>query len=137
MTRIFRAFLWLRWRVFVNSLERTSARDTLERFSLATEKLGPLIALTLLIPSSLGLAAIGLVAGYGTATGSWLIPMEVVRYFLLASTGTASVLWFVLLTGVIISFYGGGFSTVPAYLKDLFASKRAHPGDAICTRFSG
>ena len=86
MTRIFRAFLWLRWRAFVNSLERTGARDTIERFSLATEKLGPIIALTLLIPSSLALAAIGLVAGYGTATGSWLIPMEVVRYFLLAST---------------------------------------------------
>jgi hypothetical protein len=27
---------------------------------------------------------------------------------------------FVLLTAVIISFYGGGFATVPAYLKDLF-----------------
>ena len=36
-----------------------------------------------------------------------------VLYFLLASTGTASVAWFVLLTGVILSFYGGGFSTVP------------------------
>jgi MFS family permease len=45
-----------------------------------------------------------------------------VLYFLLASTGTASVAWFVLLTGVIISFYGGGFSTVPAYLKDLFGT---------------
>ena len=45
-----------------------------------------------------------------------------VLYFLLASTGTASVAWFVLLTGVILSFYGGGFSTVPAYLKDLFGT---------------
>ena len=43
-------------------------------------------------------------------------------YFLLASTGTASVAWFVLLTGVILSFYGGGFATVPAYLKDLFGT---------------
>ena len=45
-----------------------------------------------------------------------------VLYFLLASTGTASVAWFVLLTGIILSFYGGGFATVPAYLKDLFGS---------------
>jgi MFS family permease len=45
-----------------------------------------------------------------------------VLYFLLASTGTASVGWFVLLTGIILSFYGGGFSTVPAYLKDLFGT---------------
>jgi MFS family permease len=45
-----------------------------------------------------------------------------VLYFLLAATGTAGVGWFVLLTGVILSFYGGGFATVPAYLKDLFGS---------------
>jgi MFS family permease len=45
-----------------------------------------------------------------------------VLYFLLAATGTAAVGWFVLLTGVILSFYGGGFATVPAYLKDLFGS---------------
>ena len=45
-----------------------------------------------------------------------------VLYFLLASTGTAAVAWFVLLTGVILSFYGGGFATVPAYLKDLFGT---------------
>ena len=41
MGRIFRAFLWMRWRVLVNSLERTGSRDTLERFSVATGKLGP------------------------------------------------------------------------------------------------
>jgi MFS family permease len=45
-----------------------------------------------------------------------------VLYFLLASSGTASVAWFVLLTGIILSFYGGGFATVPAYLKDLFGN---------------
>ena len=43
-------------------------------------------------------------------------------YFLLAATGTASVAWFVLLTGIILSFYGGGFATVPAYLRDLFGT---------------
>jgi MFS family permease len=43
-------------------------------------------------------------------------------YFLLATTGTASVALFVLFTGIILSFYGGGFSTVPAYLKDLFGT---------------
>jgi MFS family permease len=45
-----------------------------------------------------------------------------ILYFLLASSGTASVVWFVFLTGVILSFYGGGFATVPAYLKDLFGT---------------
>ena len=45
-----------------------------------------------------------------------------VLYFLLATAGTASVALFVLLTGIILSFYGGGFATVPAYLKDLFGT---------------
>ena len=52
MVRILRAFAWMRWRVLVNSLERTGARDTLERFSLALEQIGPLIALVLLVPSA-------------------------------------------------------------------------------------
>jgi MFS family permease len=43
-----------------------------------------------------------------------------VMYFLLASSGTAGVALFVILNVVILSFYGGGFATVPAYLKDLF-----------------
>jgi MFS family permease len=43
-------------------------------------------------------------------------------YFLLAIAGTASVAVFVILTGIILSFYGGGFATVPAYLKDLFGT---------------
>jgi MFS family permease len=41
-------------------------------------------------------------------------------YFVLASSGTAGVALFVAVTAVILSFYGGGFATVPAYLKDLF-----------------
>jgi MFS family permease len=45
-----------------------------------------------------------------------------VLYLLLATAGTASIALFVLFTGVILSFYGGGFATVPAYLKDLFGT---------------
>jgi MFS family permease len=41
-------------------------------------------------------------------------------YFLLAQVGTSSIVLFVLFAGVIISFYGGGFATIPAYLKDMF-----------------
>ena len=41
-------------------------------------------------------------------------------YLVVATFSSASLAIFVLSTLVIISFYGGGFSTVPAYLKDLF-----------------
>lgn len=43
-----------------------------------------------------------------------------ILYVLIASMGSQSLALFVVSTLVILSFYGGGFSTVPAYLKDLF-----------------
>ncbi len=45
-----------------------------------------------------------------------------VLYFLLAVAWHTATALFVLLAGVIISFYGGGFATVPAYLRDLFGT---------------
>jgi hypothetical protein len=45
-----------------------------------------------------------------------------ILYFLLAVAGHSATAVFVLLAGVIISFYGGGFATVPAYLRDLFGT---------------
>ena len=69
MLRILRAFAWLRWRILLNSLERTGARDTLERFSLAIEKLGPIMLGVLMIPSALVLAVGAVTTGYALARG--------------------------------------------------------------------
>ncbi|MCF2572665.1 L-lactate MFS transporter [Brevibacterium sp. UCMA 11754] len=41
-------------------------------------------------------------------------------YLVVALFGGSSIVLFILATLVIISFYGGGFATIPAYLKDLF-----------------
>jgi MFS family permease len=46
-----------------------------------------------------------------------------VLYFLLPYTGTQhldSVALFVLIAGLLISMYGGGFATIPAYLRDMY-----------------
>jgi len=43
-------------------------------------------------------------------------------YVVLALFGSVSTVVFVALAAVIISFYGGGFATVPAYLRDLFGT---------------
>ncbi|WET81440.1 OFA family MFS transporter [Amycolatopsis sp. QT-25] len=43
-------------------------------------------------------------------------------YLVIALTTNASKLVFVLCAMLILSFYGGGFATVPAYLKDLFGT---------------
>jgi MFS family permease len=45
-----------------------------------------------------------------------------VCYALLATAGGTSTVLFVALACVILSFYGGGFATVPAYLRDLFGT---------------
>ncbi|QIG44081.1 OFA family MFS transporter [Nocardioides anomalus] len=43
-------------------------------------------------------------------------------YVLLATIGPNTTVLFVLFAAVIISFYGGGFATAPAYLRDLFGT---------------
>ncbi|TQM80602.1 nitrate/nitrite transporter NarK [Saccharothrix saharensis] len=45
-----------------------------------------------------------------------------VTYLVLALAGDASKPLFVVCAMLILSFYGGGFATVPAYLKDLFGT---------------
>jgi MFS family permease len=45
-----------------------------------------------------------------------------VLYFILATLGSSATWIFVLTAAVIISFYGGGFATIPAYLRDLFGT---------------
>ena len=45
-----------------------------------------------------------------------------VLYTVLALAGSATTVLYVALAFVIISFYGGGFATVPAYLRDLFGT---------------
>ncbi|WP_295696272.1 OFA family MFS transporter [Lapillicoccus sp.] len=44
----------------------------------------------------------------------------IVLYVVLALVGQTATAIFVLLAAVILSFYGGGFATAPAYLRDLF-----------------
>ena len=83
MLRILKAFAWLRWRMLVNSLDKTGSRDTLERFSIAIEKLGPLLAAILLVPSAIFLAGLGVASGYLLATGGSPMPFAGARYLLL------------------------------------------------------
>ncbi|QKE86049.1 OFA family MFS transporter [Arthrobacter sp. NEB 688] len=46
----------------------------------------------------------------------------IVLYLVLALIGSTATAIFVLVAAIIISFYGGGFATVPAYLRDLFGT---------------
>ncbi|MCF6744367.1 OFA family MFS transporter [Blastococcus sp. KM273128] len=46
----------------------------------------------------------------------------IILYVILATLGSTATWIFVLTAAIIISFYGGGFATVPAYLRDLFGT---------------
>ena len=46
----------------------------------------------------------------------------IVLYVILATLGSTATWIFVLTAALIISFYGGGFATIPAYLRDLFGT---------------
>jgi MFS family permease len=48
--------------------------------------------------------------------------LGMVLYVALATIGTTATWIFVVTAAIIISFYGGGFATVPAYLRDLFGT---------------
>jgi hypothetical protein len=89
--RTLRAFAWMRWRVLANSLERTDARDSLQRFSIAVEQVAPFIALALVVPSCVGLAGLGGYAGYWLAAGQQVMAFEALRILLFAGCGFAIV----------------------------------------------
>ncbi len=92
MLRILRAFAWMRWRIFVNSLEKTGARDRIERFSLAMEHLAPIVLVLVMIPSALALSALAGYAGYLLAAGAaGSVAVQVLRFLLLGATAVAVV----------------------------------------------
>ena len=83
--------------------------------------------------ASSGLLSIANMAGrFGWSSTSDLIGRKpiymlylgggLVVYVLLATVGSTSTALFVLFAAIILSFYGGGFATVPAYLRDLFGT---------------
>ena len=68
MIRLFRAFTWLRWRLFLNAFKGTKRRDTLERVSRAGSAIVPIVLGLVLIPA---MCAFGFIAfGAGWKMGS-------------------------------------------------------------------
>jgi hypothetical protein len=92
MIRTLRAFAWMRWRIFMNSIEKTGARDRLERFSLAVEHLAPIVLALVMVPSALALSGLAGYAGYQLGSGvAQSIPIQILRFVVLAATALAIV----------------------------------------------
>jgi len=84
--RFLRAWAWLRWRVRINAIERGGRADTIQRFTRATEVVGPVLIGLMLVPTALVAAGLGLATGYGLASGAtWVEPLvHVLRIALVA-----------------------------------------------------
>jgi len=69
MIRSLRAFMWLRWRLFVNAIRGRERRDTLERVSRTIAVMSPILLLALSCGSFVAVSILGFVAGRATAGG--------------------------------------------------------------------
>ena len=70
MTRFLRAWGWLRWRTFMNAIERSGRADRIARFSRAVEALGPVMMAVMMVPSALVAMGLGVATGYGMGSGA-------------------------------------------------------------------
>lgn len=84
--QLLRALAWLRWRLMINAITRSGARDFLERLSRSAESVLPIAMLVLITPAALLLGAVGAWGGWALATGdpSALPLLEIVRWSLAA-----------------------------------------------------
>ncbi|MEX2270974.1 MAG: hypothetical protein WD690_05865 [Vicinamibacterales bacterium] len=76
MTGFLRAWAWLRWRTFMNAIERSERADRLARFSRAIEALGPVVVAVMMIPAAIMALLFGMATGYGLGSGEmWGVPL--------------------------------------------------------------
>ncbi len=68
MSRFLRAFLWLRWRLFVNALKGSRRRDALERASRLAAVVVPAFLVLGVLALAVTLAILGLACGWAVAT---------------------------------------------------------------------
>jgi len=72
--RSLRAFVWLRWRLVLNSLRGGRRRDTLEQISRGLALIVPFMLIALAFGSLVGITIVGFLGGRSVATG--LLPVE-------------------------------------------------------------
>lgn len=111
MLRFLRAWAWVRWRERMNAIERSDRADRIQRFTRATEVVGPVMVALMLVPAALVAAALGLAAGYGMGLGAeW---GEAAMHFLRVALAAALILTVV---GPIALPSGRGLASLPRLL---------------------
>ena len=111
MLRFLRAWAWVRWRVRMNAIERSDRADRIQRFTRATEVLGPVMVAVMMVPTALVALALGAAAGFGMSSGAqWgEAAMHLMRFALLAATALTIV-------GPVMLPSGRGIASLPRLL---------------------
>lgn len=111
MRRFLAAWAWLRWRMFMNAIERSERADRIARFSRAVEALGPILVAVMTIPAAVLAMLFGIATGYGLGNGEmWGAPlmhaMRVVLFLVILLT----------VMGPIVLPSGRGIASLPRLL---------------------
>jgi MFS family permease len=124
---------WLLWGVLC--LNVTAGIGVLGQASLMSQEMFPGTITPAAAAGFVGLLSLFNMAGrfFWASTSDYIgrrntymifFALGVVIYALVPTTGEmGSITLFVLLYAVILSMYGGGFATIPAYLRDVFGTK--------------
>ncbi|RZJ39641.1 MAG: MFS transporter, partial [Brevundimonas sp.] len=124
---------WLLWGVLC--LNVTAGIGVLGQASLMSQEMFPGIITPAAAAGFVGLLSLFNMAGrfFWASTSDYIgrrntymifFALGVVIYALVPTAGQmGSIVLFVLLYAIILSMYGGGFATIPAYLRDVFGTK--------------
>lgn len=126
MGAFLRAWAWLRWRTFMNAIERSDRADRIARFSRAIEALGPVLVAVMMIPSAILALLLGLATGFGMAAGeAWGVPlMHAFRIILFV------VLIFIVM-GPLMLPSGRGLASLPRLLLLPVSHKSLYAGELL------
>ena len=121
MLRFLRAWAWLRWRVKVNAIERSDRADRIQRFTRATEVLGPVMLAVMMVPTALFALALGAAAGFSMGSGApaggastlWATILQPSMHVLRIALVAATVLTIV---GPVVLPSGRGIASLPRLL---------------------
>lgn len=126
MRRFLAAWAWLRWRTFMNAIERSDRADRLARFSRAVEALGPVMVAVMMIPSIIAAMLLGLATGFGLGAGeAWGPPlmhtMRIVCFIMLL----------LIVLGPIVLPSGRGLASLPRLLLLPVSHKSLYAGELL------
>lgn len=126
MLRFLRAWAWVRWRTRVNAIEHSDRADRIQRFTRATEVLGPIMVAVMMVPAAIMAVVAGLATGYGMGSGAeWgEVAMHVCR-------GALVIVSLLTIIGPLLLPSGRGLASLPRLLLLPVPHRALYAGELV------